>query len=462
MRWQVGWKMAVWFSIAILIASMSNTVDGTLSWSQERGREASRFLAPATQVVAVRAGRLFDAKTGTLLTNQVVLIKGDRIADVGPSVAIPPDARVLDLSAATVLPGMIDVHVHLFPQGPDVASRSIQYRTMLAVANAQTNLNAGFTTLVDLDSRGGYGTVDLRNAINSGVLQGPRLQVAGPSLNPRGSAPEPSAPPTYPGPFGNNINSPWLGRAAVRERKLYGADWIKIYTTIDFTGSEYNEFKPDGSLVASPSLTLEEIQAIVDEAHRMGLKVACHTYAGEGLHDCIEAGVDATQHAIDLDDASLKLLVQKKLPLVMTIDDLISLDASDLKLSGGKNSRLRMGEKSFRKALAAGISLPFGSGATSAEIPHGKQADQFAYIVKWGMTPAQALNTAFTEAAKLLNYGWTDRVGAVEKGKFADLVAVSGDPLADVTEMERVKFVMKGGVVVRNELAPRAGSSNAR
>jgi len=316
-----------------------------------------------------------------------------------------------------------------------------------------TNLKAGFTTLVDLDSRGGYGTVDLRNAINNGLVQGPRLQVAGPSLNPRGSVPE-MAPPAYEGPFGNNINSPWLGRAAVRERKLYGTDWVKIYTTMDFTGAEYNEFKPDGSLVASPSLTLEEVQAIVDEAHRLGLKVACHTYAGEGLRSCIEAGVDATQHAVVLDDESLKLLVQKKLPLVMTIDDLISLEASDLKLTGGKTSRLRMLEQSFKKALAAGVPLPFGSGVTSAEIPHGKQGNQFAYYVKWGMTPAQALDTAFIDAAKVLNYGWTDRVGTVEKGKFADLIAVSGNPLADVTEMERVKFVMKGGVVVRNELGP--------
>jgi imidazolonepropionase-like amidohydrolase len=209
-------------------------------------------------------------------------------------------------------------------------------------------------------------------------------------------------------------------------------------------------------------LTLEETEAIVDEAHRMGLRVACHAYGGEGLRNCIQAGVDATQHATDLDDVSLNLLVQKKLPLVVTLDDLFSLDAPDLKITGGKTSRLRMAETSFKRLLAAGVPLPFGSGVTSAEIPHGQQGDQFAWLVKWGMTPAQALNTAFTVAADLLNYGWSDRVGTIEKGKFADLIAVSGNPLADITEMERVRFVMKGGMVVRNDLGARAAPPTSR
>lgn len=443
-------RQALWTTVvALLVAVTILGVSPSLVWSQSAA--PSPFLAPATQVVAVRAGRLYDPRSGTILNNQVVLIRGDRVADVGPAVQIPAGAGVIDLSGATVLPGMIDLHVHLFPRAAEIGNRSIEYRSVMGVANGQTNLNAGFTTVVDLDSRGGYGTVDLRNAINAGHVQGPRMQVSGPSLNPRGSSPE-VAPPTYEGPFGNNINSPWLARAAVRERKLYGADWVKIYTTMDFTGAEYVEFKPDGSLVASPSLTFEEIDAIVDESHRMGLKVACHTYGGEGLRDCVRAGVDATQHALDLDDATLKMLIDKKLPLVMTLDDLIALEKRDMEHTHGKNSRLRMGERAFRKALAAGIPLPFGSGVTRADIPHGKQGDQFALMVKWGMTPAQSLNTALTVAARFLNYGWEDRVGTLEKGKFADLIAVSGNPLADITEMERVRFVMKGGVVVRNDL----------
>jgi imidazolonepropionase-like amidohydrolase len=248
-----------------------------------------------------------------------------------------------------------------------------------------------------------------------------------------------------------NTNSPWLGRAAVREAKLHGVDWVKIYTTQDFVGDEYNVWKPDATLVNSPSLTEEEVMAIVDEAHRLGLKVACHTYGGEGQLSCLKAGVDAPNHLTDLDDASLKLLVDKKLPLEMTVDDLVSLEAGDLKTTGGRNSRLKMGEQSFKKARAAGVPIVFGSGATSAAIPHGIGADQFAYFVKWGMTPAQALQTAYMNAANMLNYHWDQRIGSIEKGKFADLIAVAGNPLADITEMQRVRFVMKGGLVVRND-----------
>jgi imidazolonepropionase-like amidohydrolase len=248
------------------------------------------------------------------------------------------------------------------------------------------------------------------------------------------------------------VNSPWLARAAVREAKLHGVDWVKIYTTQDFVGAEYRVFKPDGMLVNSPSLTLEEVQAVVNEAHRLGLKVACHTYGGEGLRSCVAAGVDATQHALDLDDESLRMLIAKKLPLGITIVDLVGHEPADLKETANKTSRLRMAEAAFRKALKAGVPLPFASGAVGDRDLHGKQAEQFAYFVKWGATPAQALLMTFSVAAATLNYGWASRVGTIEKGRFADLTAVAGDPLADVTELQRIAFVMKGGVVVRNSL----------
>jgi len=408
-------------------------------------------ISQAQPTVAIRAGRLFDGKSGTMAGEQIVLIRGDRIVGVGPNVSIPAGATILDFSGATVLPGMIDTHLHLYDQQN---GQSIAYRAMVASANAQKTLNAGFTTAVDLDSRGGYGTVDLRDAINRGILQGPRLQVSGPALNSRGATPYRAL--TLPFQEGlteqKNVNSPWLGRAAVREAKLHGVDWIKIFTTQDFVGDEYHSFKPDGTLVDSPSLTLEEIQAIVDEAHRLGLKVACHAYGGEGLHSCISAGVDATQHALGLDDESVKTLLANKLPLGITVVDLAGLESGDLKESGGKNSRLKMVAAAFKKAYASGIPLPFASGAVGDRNLHGKQAEQFAYFVKWGATPAKALLMAFNVAATNgLNYGWSDRVGTIETGKLADLIAVSGDPLADITEMERVKFVMKGGIVIRND-----------
>ena len=185
------------------------------------------------------------------------------------------------------------------------------------------------------------------------------------------------------------------------------------------------------------------------------MKVACHTYGGEGMRSCLSAGVDSPNHLLELDDAGVRMLLQKKLFFVPTIDDLISLEKPDLRETGGRNSRLKLMEQAFKRALAAGVTIVFGSGATSPTIPHGRQADQFAYFVKWGMTPAQALQTAFLPAARMLNYGWDSHIGSIEKGKFADIIAVAGNPLDDVNEMERVKFVMKGGLVVRNDIGAR-------
>ena len=413
----------------------------------------AKFLVAPSQIVAIRAGRVFDSRTGAIASNQIILIRGDRIADVGPSIAIPADARVIDLSGATVMPGMIDAHVHVYPQD----DLSMQMRTIVAVANAQADLEAGFTTVLDMDSRGGYGTVDLRNAINRGVLLGPRMQVVGQSLNQRASTAYPAFFERFQDRFteSKNPNSPWLARAAVREAKLHGVDWVKIYTTQDFVGDEYSVFKPDGTLVNSPSLTEEEVMAITDEAHRLGLKVACHTYGGEGQLSCLKAGVDAPNHLTDLDDASLKLLVEQKLPFELTVDDLVALEPADLKKTGGRNSRLKMAEQAFKKAYAAGVPFVFGSGATSAEVPHGKQADQFAYFIKWGMERVDALKMPFLPTARMLNYNWVDQIGSIEKGKYADIIAVAGNPLADISEMQRVRFVMKGGYVVRNELSSR-------
>ena len=431
---------------------------------------------PPAEGVAVRAGRMFDPKSGTNLKNQVILIKGDQIMDVGPAdrVKIPANARVIDLSNATVLPGLIDRHVHLmqdqFPNDGRAAYMGLHY--------ALKDLNAGFTTLQDMGSAFSYAIVELRDAINKGLVPGPRLQVSGPQINPRGTTyyPAPSVVTTFgmgPGSpvwqLASDVNSPWLARAAVRERSHYGVDWIKIYETEDYEGSGYPDpigggaFKPDGTMINVPSLTLEENQAIVDEAHRRGLKVACHAYGGEGLRNCIAAGVDMPMHltvgvtgARGLDDETIRLL---KVPLpdgtvrpvMQTLWDLIGdLEVRDLKASGGKYTRFGLTELSFKRLVAEGFTEVFGSGAYVGG--HGIQAFQFNYFVKWGMTPAQALRMATSNAAASLNFELGKRVGFIEKGRFADLVAFAGDPLQDITETERVKFVMKGGVVFKNEL----------
>jgi imidazolonepropionase-like amidohydrolase len=258
-----------------------------------------------------------------------------------------------------------------------------------------------------------------------------------------------------------NVNGPWLARAAVREAKLHGVDWIKIYTTQDFAGTMHM-WKPDATLVASPSLTPEEVETVVDESHRLGLKVACHTYGGEGMFSCLNSGVDAPNHLLELDDKGIKILLQKKLPFVVTLDDLIQLEPEDLKTTNGRNSRLRLAEQAFKRARAAGVPIVYGSGATSDVIPHGKQADQFAYYQRWGMTAAQSIQTAFLPAAQMLNYNVVSQIATIEKGKYADVIAVAGNPLQDVTEMERVRFVMKGGLVYRDQLTTSAASPATR
>ncbi len=432
--------------------------------------------APPAQGVAIRAGRLFDPKSGTNLLNQIIVIKGDRIVEVGSNerVQIPQGAMVIDLSRATVMPGLIDRHVHLM-QDPQPNDGRQAY---VGLNYALRNLNAGFTTLQDMGSQYSYAIVELRDAINKGQVPGPRLQVSGPQIDPRGASYY--AAPSAPAPFGqgpgaqswqlaSGVNSPWTARAAVRERAHYGVDWIKIYDTEDYQGGGYPDpsgsgaFTPDGKMINVPSMTLEEEQAIVDEAHRRGLKVACHAYGGEGLRNCLLAGVDSPMHVIvgvtgaeGLDDETIRLLKQplpdgKPRVVQQTLWDLMGdLETKDLKASGGKTTRFKLTETSFKRLKAAGVPEVFGSGAYT--VGHGLQAFQFGIYVKWGMTPAQALRMATSDAAESLNFELGKQVGIIEKGRYADVVAVSGDPLADITETERVKFVMKGGVVFRNDL----------
>jgi len=413
--------------------------------------------AQGPTVIAIRAGRVFDSKSGKIADNQVILVEGEKITSVGTaeSVQMPAGAQVIDLSKATVLPGLIDGHTHIFGFGmDDIKSASTpfaspindtrEYRTLLALANAQKDLRAGFTTLRDLMSHGGgYADVDIKRAINRGFFQGPRLQVSTMGLVATGEgilgSPEVDLPRNY-----QTVDSPWAARQAVREQIHYGADWIKFHSTADY------EFEPDGALRSDPTFTKEEVEAIVDEAHRHGKKTACHAFGGEGLRNCVEAGSDDIEHALELDEATADQMKKKGIYLELTAYhySLSEYTVRDAKATGGKYSLEALREKSGRLAIARGLKISFGTGV--GPFPHGVQAREFAYLVKYGMTPAQAIQSATTVAAEMM--GWQDHIGSIEKGKFADIIAVSGDPLKDITELERVRFVMKGGQVIRNDL----------
>ena len=237
------------------------------------------------------------------------------------------------------------------------------------------------------------------------------------------------------------VDSPWAAREAVRDQVAHGADLIKLYAAYDFS------FAPDGKMIIPPTFTLEEVKAIVDEAHKKGRRVSCHAFGGEGLNNCLEAGVESIEHGVQLDDAMIKKMIDKGIYLVPTLYHYQLDKERDLKRFNG-HSVAEVSERSFRRGVALGVKVAFGSGV--GPFPHGTQAKEFEFMVQFGMTPAQTIRAATSEAAKLM--GWEDRVGSIAPGLFADLVAVSGDPLSDITELEHVKFVMKGGRVVRNEL----------
>jgi imidazolonepropionase-like amidohydrolase len=408
------------------------------------------------QVTAVRAGKMFDPKSGTNLANQVVLITGDKITDVGPAdrVKIPAGAKVIDLSQSTVLPGLIDGHVHLTD-----AQGNLQHQMMVALFSATSSLNVGYTTLVAMGSHGGgFADVELKRAIEAGLVKGPRIITAGPIINV--TMPGRASFPLMSTPLDPDITANGADemRAAVRELSHYGVEHVKIHTT----GTFY--FDKDGKMFNQPLPTREELAAVIDEAHRRGMWVASHTYGGEGLKMAIDLGLDNIQHATAASDDDIREIVQKHLPITTTILDHRQDEPDDLK-QWAPYSRWRLVEVTWKKMLAAGVILGWGSGSapppgrvynTECNCSHGVQGEMFPVFVKWGASPVYTLRMATTVNAEIIHM--SDKLGTIEKGKFADMIAVSGDPLQDISEMQRVKFVMKGGAVIRNDMAMAPGA----
>jgi imidazolonepropionase-like amidohydrolase len=393
----------------------------------------------------VKAGRLFDSKTGQMLMRQVVIVQGERITEVGPEekVKIPAGAQVIDLSQATVLPGLIDAHTHMFNTPKPGTSR--EAATLIAIHNFQADLRAGFTTARDMTSHGnGYGDVDIRNAINEGRIEGPRFQVSG-----RGIVWAGAANATRDNPLTSIVvSSADEARAAVREHIQRGVDWIKLYPTGAYS------FSPTGDAQYVLTYPMPVLQALIDESHRLGHKAACHVLGGEGQKNAIIAGCDTIEHAFGLDQQQANMMVQKGLFYDPTFVRYIEpyMDDNDNKSTGGKFRMIPILEKAVTLAAATkGMKIMVGSGADGSTYAHGTQALDFEALVKRaGMSPARAIQSGTLVNAEAL--GWSDRIGSIDKGKYADLVAVSGDPLTDIAELQRVKFVMKGGKIIRDDM----------
>ncbi len=406
---------------------------------------------PAPRITAIRAGRLFDSKNGRMLTKQVVIIEGDRIMETGPEgqVKIPPGASVIDLRPATVLPGLIDAHTHMFnARKPGGTTEDYM---LIGVQNAQFDLRAGFTTARDMTSHGnGYGDVAIRNAINEGRIEGPRYQVSTRGIVWGAKPKDPSAPED---PLAAAVvRSADDARAAVRDQVSHGADWIKLYPAGAYS------FTPAGKAEYEVTYPLPVLQAAIDEAHRLRHKTACHNYGGEGLRNAIVAGCDVIEHGFGLDQEELNMMAAKGLYFDPTLERYSEpyMDDNDAKSTGGKYRMIPIFEKAVALAAATpGIKLMVGSGADGATFAHGTQALELVELVEHGgVTPIRVLQSATMINAEAL--GWHGQIGSIEKGKFADLIAVSGDPVADITEIERVKFVMKGGKIIRNDITPPA------
>jgi imidazolonepropionase-like amidohydrolase len=397
-------------------------------------------------VTALRCGRLLDPASGSVTEGAVVVVRDGRIAAVGKGVAVPAGAKVVDLSRHTCLPGLIDSHTHVLLQpedergAPPVVVKSLAFRTVQGVAAAKKDLEAGFTTMRDLDSEGaGFADVAIRDGINRGIIPGPRLLVStyaltitgghmnNPGLNPDISVPEPAT----------LTDSREAMIAEVRREVKYGADWIKIYATGTLRHIDPVTLEP------LSQFSEEDLQAAVEEAKRWGRDVSAHAYGGEGANNAIRAGVRSIEHGMLMDDETLKLMVERGTFWCPTLSVYIPGAAED-------DTELRRRivanhKKVFQKAMQMGVKIAFGTDAGAFE--HGTQARELVRMVDYGMPPLDAIRSATVRGAELLRL--EKELGTVEAGKAADVIAVEGDPLQDIVVMTRVAFVMKGGVVYK-------------
>ena len=411
-----------------------------------------------SQVTVIRAGTLIDPRTDTPKHNQVIVVRGTKIEAVGDegTVKAPAGANVIDLSNATVLPGMIESHTHLFLQGEDPAKGGYDiqllkfypsYRAARATVSARRALEQGFTTIRDMETEGaGYGDVGLKRAIDEGYIPGPRIVATTRGISTTGGYPLEGYAPGVAVPKGVQVvDGPVEARKATREQLDYGADWIKVYMT------HRSWVDKDGNLVSQPTLTGEELKVIVDEAHGWGRKVACHAYSGEGLHRALDGGCDSIEHGLLLDDAAVAQMKKQGTWYCPTLT-VYYTDWSPEDTPEGKRDRARTAdhEVSFKKAMQAGLKIVFGTDVGG--FPWTESiAQEFNYMSKFGMSPMEAIRSATIRPAEML--GMQGEIGVIAAGAYADVIAVKGNPLTDIMELGKVKFVMKNGQVYLSDSA---------
>ncbi|HEY6388967.1 MAG TPA: amidohydrolase family protein [Candidatus Acidoferrum sp.] len=405
----------------------------------------------AVKKIAIRAGRLIDGKSDTPILSALILIEGDRIVSVSAGGTPPAGVEVIDLSKATVLPGFADVHTHVLLNGDITAAdydeqilkESTPYRAILAARNARIALENGFTSIRDVETEGAmYADVDVKTAIARGEIPGPRMQVATRAMAPTGMYPLLGYSWELKVPTGvQTVDGVEGARKAVREQVMYGADWVKYYSDRRY------HFGDDGVLYSMVNFTDDEAKAIVDETHRLGKKVAAHCIGSDGIAAALRAGVDTIEHGDGFTDALLDEAARKGVYWVPTI----TVGAYVAPGRGGNWVRMVDLEKTaFQKALKRNVKIALGTDAGGFDWKQLNEAEEFVYYANYGMTPMQAIRAGTVVPAELL--GWSDKAGAIDAGKWADIVAVSGDPLKDITELKRVKFVMKAGTVYKNEV----------